>query len=197
MESKKKKILALLFLLILTGFGFWWYHSRNRKKFLFVGDSQTDYIHSYVDQFKELNNNFEIKKISKIGSKTDWMLSELKKDLQENKYGTITIWGGSNDIFAYTNLTEAKKNLTEMFLLVKKSGAKLKVISPVNKSFYSATKPIHQQLIKELEEWLGNQNEIDELIIASTMTRDISLFQSDKLHLNEKGHKIILNNWIK
>ena len=55
----------------------------NIKSILFIGDSNTTSNFSYADQIKKSFPDINIKKIAKVGEKTDWMKSQLDNELKK------------------------------------------------------------------------------------------------------------------
>jgi lysophospholipase L1-like esterase len=97
----------------------------SNAKWLFVGDSQTNKMATnYVAQLKNSVGFTNYKIIQKDGSTTDWMLTELKKELTANPtYDYVVIWGGYNDMYGRVLPERARvqaiANIKQMVALVK------------------------------------------------------------------------------
>ena len=167
------------------------------NSFLFVGDSNTAGSNSYADKFMSKCKNPKNKKIAKVGAKTSWMLPELSSELSKNKYDVITILAGSNDIFGGTPISESKSNMDKMLFLAKKNGAKVVVITPPYKGYYSKTTQKHLDLIKEWNDYLRKHPIPFKFIDFSKIVKDKSYFANDNQHVNSSGHQVLANAYTK
>ena len=101
--------------------------SETKLDVLFVGDSQTKNPDSYANKLIK-SGIVTGKVIAENGLNTKKMLSELKSELKNNKYDIISIMGGGND--GGSNSPDgAISNLTDMYEIVKNSGAEIIAIS--------------------------------------------------------------------
>ena len=97
----------------------------SNAKWLFVGDSQTNKMATnYVAQLKNSVGFTNYKIIQKDGAPTDWMLTELTKELTSNPtYDYVVIWGGYNDMYGRVLPERARlqaiANIKQMVALVK------------------------------------------------------------------------------
>ena len=106
------------------------------KKILIVGDSITaeyyngDRTGTWAVKFKD-NQKDKDTKILAIGGKRliDWMKPELEKELKTNKYDTVIIYGGVNDIFSSKTTSQVIKALQSMVDTVKNNGGQTIVIT--------------------------------------------------------------------
>lgn len=170
----------------------------SKASFLFIGDSTTANTNGYVEKIQAKFPSSKIKKIAKVGEKTDWMLNELKKELATgNKYDVVTFLAGSNDIFSTLRIDKAEANLDEMYSLAKKNGAKVIAITPPNKSFYPNTNNKHRQLISDFNKWIKGNEKVDVVIDLNSLVAKKELFASDFQHINNKGHEILADNYLK
>jgi len=170
----------------------------SKGSFLFIGDSTTANSNGYVEKIQDKFPNATIKKIAKVGEKTDWMLSELKKELATGaKYDVISTLGGSNDIFSSLRIDKAEANLDEIYSLAKKNGALVVAITPPNKSFYPATTDKHRQLISDFDKWIKANKKVDVFIDLDKLVDKKELFASDFQHINNEGHEILADNYLK
>lgn len=164
--------------------------SDGNKSILFIGDSNTALPYSYANKLQSEHPNLRIKNISKIGAKTDWMLSRLQDELKNNKYDFISILGGSNDIYALDSIDSAKKNLDDMYNLAKKNGSKVVAISPPSHNFFKRATEHKKKIQEDLMSWIANNKNKDYFINFYGMTNDKSLFspKDGYLHAQEPAH---------
>lgn len=168
-------------------------------KILFIGDSYTAGSNSYADQLKKLMPNIEIKKIAKVGEKTDWMLANSLNEIANNKYDAVFILGGINDVYALSNISSTESNLQSIYDAAKKSGAKVIGITIAPTDYYSLYTPVKGQLTDSLNSWIKRNKTITtsidfNKILKSGGKQDTSLFVADKLHASTKGHEMLAND---
>ena len=169
----------------------------SKGNFLFIGDSTTANSSGYVEKIQAKFPDAKIKKIAKVGEKTDWMLNELKKELANGvKYDLISFLGGSNDIFATLRIDKAESNLDEMYALAKKNGALVVAITLPNKSFFPNTTDKHRQLISDFNKWIKGNKKVDIVIDLNNLVAKKELFASDFQHINNQGHEILANAYL-
>jgi len=166
------------------------------KSILFIGDSNTAANYSYADQLKKIYPNLKIKKIAKVGEKTDWMKTQLANELKNNKYDLVAILGGSNDIYALGKTDAAKRNLDEMYKMIHDSGAKVLAITPPNKDFYVKKTEQKQNLLSDLVNWIKSKSNIDYVADFYSITKDKKFFSPSDgyLHANSSAHKILTDD---
>jgi lysophospholipase L1-like esterase len=169
-----------------------------KGSFLFLGDSTTANSNGYVEKFQKSFPDAKIKKIAESGQKTDWMLTQFKNEIAKgNKYDVVVSLGGSNDIFSSLRIDKAEANLDEIYSLAKKMGAKIIAITPPNKSFFPNTTDKHRQLISDFGKWIKSNKKVDIFIDLDKLSNDKNLFASDYQHINDKGHEILKNEFVK
>ena len=170
----------------------------SKASFLFIGDSTTANTSGYVEKIQTKFPNAKIKKIAKVGEKTDWMLDQLKQELATGtKYDVITFLGGSNDIFGTLRIDKAEANLDEMYSIAKKNGALVVAITPPNKSFFPNTTEKHRQLISDFDKWIRSNKKVDVFIDLDKLVNKKELFASDFQHINNQGHVILADAYLK
>ncbi len=126
------------------------------------------------------------------------MLTQLKNEIAKgNEYDVISALGGSNDIFGDLRIDKAESNLDEMYSLAKKMGAKVVAITPPNKSFFPNTTDKHRQLISDFDKWIKANKKVDIFIDLDKLSNNKNLFASDYQHINNKGHEILANEYLK
>ena len=169
-----------------------------KGSFLFLGDSTTANSNGYVEKFQKSFPDAKIKKIAESGQKTDWMLTQFKNEIAKgNKYDVVISLGGSNDIFGTLRIDKAEANLDEIYSLAKKMGAKVVAITPPNKSFFPSTTDKHRQLISDFGKWIKSNKKVDIFIDLDKLSNDKNLFASDYQHINNQGHEILKNDFVK
>lgn len=170
----------------------------SKGSFLFIGDSTTANTNGYVEKIQSKFPNAKIKKNAKVGAKTDWMLEQLKQELATgNKYDVATFLGGSNNIFGTLRIDKAESDLDEMYSLAKKNGALVVAITPPNKSFFPNTTDKHRQLISDFNKWIKANKKVDVVVDLNNLVDKKELFASDFQHINNKGHEILAENYLK
>lgn len=166
------------------------------KSILFIGDSNTAANYSYADQLKKMYPNIKIKKIAKVGEKTDWGKNQMINELKNNKYDIIVILLGSNDIYALGNGNSAKNNLNFMYDLAHSNGSKVLAVTPPNKDFYVKKTEQKQKALFDLVDWMKRNKKIDYLVDFHNITADKKFFSANDgyLHANSSAHKILTND---
>ena len=177
------------------------YLSRRKKSdkvtsILFIGDSNTAANYSYADKLKRQFPNIDVKKIAKVGEKTDWMKNQLQNELNKKDYDIIIILGGSNDVYALGKTDSAKQNLNAMYDLIHSKGAKVIAVTPPNKDFYVNKTEAKQKLLFDLIDWMKSNKKIDYLIDFHKITSDKKYFSPSDgyLHANSLAHEILANS---
>lgn len=169
-----------------------------KGSFLFLGDSTTANSNGYVEKFQKSFPDVKVKKIAEPSQKTDWVLTQFKNEIAKgNKYDVVVTLVGSNDIFGTLRIDKAEANLDEIYSLAKKMGAKVIAITPPNKSFFPNTTDKHRQLISEFDKWIKSNKKVDIFIDLDKLSNDRNLFASDYQHINDQGHEILKNDFVK
>lgn len=198
--QNKYIILWIIVVLIVLYLIYRYYKSTKKiKSILFIGDSNTVFDFSYADQLKKLYPSIRIKKIAKNGATTDWMLEQLKNELNTTKYDAVSILGGSNDIYNGVDLNITKYNLDAMYSLAKSKGMKVIAITPPNKNFFKNRTEQKQNSLIDLVNWIGSNNKKDYFINFWDITNNQSFFISSDgyLHPQENAHKIVADSLYK
>ncbi len=164
-----------------------------KNKILFLGNSQTANKNSYVEKLeKHCNNNFT--KIAKVGAKSDWILEQYQKELNNSKsYDWVSVMIGGNDVFARKSIDKTKDNLNKLFSLAKNNNSKILVITSPTKKLYHKTDEEHLRLINELENWLRNHKKVNKFINISKATENPIYLANDNLHLSREGQELVFN----
>ena len=192
------KNIVLVFLLSLMSF------VPQSKKILFVGDSLTCYSGGWQHVVsKQLGLEYD--NISKGGKRTDWMEKRLREQLTNNKnYGTVVIYGGINDSFAYTQPNLTIRNIQRMVDLCNENKIKPVVIvgydpsKVIFKTVYTdKVTEFHRRRYIELQKRIETEIKNCKIIpMEPTIDRQDS---GDGIHLKSSGHKKfykwVLKNW--
>lgn len=181
--------------------------SKLRKKlncksdYFFIGDSTTAHSNSYADQLRKICGA-NVKKISKSGAKTDWMLNEMNNHFSMPKnYDVVTILSGSNDIFARLSIDQAKVNMEAMLNKALNNSKAVVLIAPPSKAFYTNTTDQHRELINQWEQFLKglsgkyNGKKVHYIDLPKTVNKQ-EYFASDNQHMNTTGHQVLLKKYI-
>lgn len=152
-----------------------------KSSLLFIGDSITVSNSSYADYIIAQCPGIRYKKIAQVGKQTGWMLDELTKELQINKYDGIFILGGTNDIYAGTNVNIILNNLYNLFSRAKQSGATVIGIGPPSIQFNNpdSSKVQAYNRILDMER---NNSDLDYFFDFSKFTNAPGDFAADKVH---------------
>lgn len=195
-----------IFIIIFLGLGIWlimYFVNKDKKidiskknRILFIGDSFTASNYSYADQIKQDHPNIQITKIAKVGAKTDWMLEQATQELASNKYDSVFVLGGVNDIYSTGSIAKAEENLQAIYDLAKKSGASVIGITIAPSDYYSLYDSQKGKLTNELNSWIMNNRTLDYTIDFNSLLKkngvqDASLFIDDKLHVNSEGQRLL------
>lgn len=167
-------------------------------KILFIGDSNTVSNFSYANKIKSSHPNLTVKIIAENGKNTSWMLSKLKTELSKENYDTVSILGGSNDIYGGLPVSVTKSNLDEMDRLIKLNNSIPVFISPPSKSFYVNKTYAKELDLKNLVNWMNNRN-FKNFIDFNLATENKNLFTPSDgyLHPQSKAHIELANNFVK
>ena len=174
--------------------------STNKKKVLFVGDSQTNQDHSYANQLIDsgLLHKDSIN-ASVWGEPTSKIINQLETSLKtHDKFNIISIMGGGNDGRRKSGDTTAQDNLKKMYNMAKSrgGGATVVAISNPTKIFVNNYKKVYPAN-DEIANWVNNQPISDITIDGNKISQDKDMFNSDKIHLNSLANTKIKNEFIK
>lgn len=70
-------------------------------------------------------------------------------------------------------------------------------ITPPNKSFFPNTTDKHRQLISDFDKWIKANKKVDVFIDLDKLVDKKELFASDFQHINNKGHEILADAYLK
>ena len=192
-----KNIILVFLLTLMSSVPKW-------NRLLFVGDSLTCYSGGWQHVVsKQLGLEYD--NISKGGKRTDWMEKKLREHLSNNSdYGTVVIYGGINDSFAYSQPNLTIRNIQRMVDLCNEKKIKPVVIvgydpsKVIFKTVYSdKVTEFHRKRYINLQNRIQNEIKNCKIIpIETTIDRTDS---GDGIHLKSSGHKKfykwVLKNW--
>lgn len=192
-----KNIILVFLLTLMSSVPKW-------NRLLFVGDSLTCYSGGWQHVVsKQLGLEYD--NISKGGKRTDWMEKRLREHLSNNSdYGTVVIYGGINDSFAYSQPNLTIRNIQRMVDLCNEKKIKPVVIvgydpsKVIFKTVYSdKVTEFHRKRYINLQNRIQNEIKNCKIIpIETTIDRTDS---GDGIHLKSSGHKKfykwVLKNW--
>lgn len=169
---------------------------------LFIGDSYTVGSSSYADQLKNKFPSLKIKKIAKVGEKTDWMLRNSASDLASGKYDAVFILGGINDVYAGVPASTTENNLQAIYSNAKKAGAKVIALTlpPTNYyADYTASKGYNADVINY---WIKKNRTVNKVVDLNTLLKkggkqNLDLFVADHLHATPQAHGMLANDIVK
>lgn len=175
---------------------------KDLRSILFVGDSITagEYCYSYL--IKGLLPDKRVDVLAKGGMRTQWMVDNLKKQLQGNRYDRVYIWGGVNDMFSSVSVEKAISNIQQMVDMVNAQGGDAFVITGYDaRTFMADDKlkptshvPTKEGMIALKNRYIEFQKQLRRSINHATVVPmfDISSSMgSDGIHPNAAAHKII------
>ncbi|MFA6571873.1 MAG: SGNH/GDSL hydrolase family protein [Bacteroidota bacterium] len=176
--------------------------SKNDKlKFLFIGDSYTTFANGYPELIKAEFPNVEITKYAQVGKQTSWMYDQYRLDT--NKYDAVFIMGGTNDIYAKNQVSDAKVNIEKIMYNAKNKGSFVVLITPPPSGNYNLYDSSKQALHDSLNEYIKT-SAADLVIDFYSMLENpnkkgaaLSKYNiSDGLHLNQSAYTLLANEII-
>jgi|688.fasta_scaffold223644_3 acyl-CoA thioesterase-1 len=188
------------------------------KKILFVGDSQTAIVgangkpitFTYPNIIKkELEpQGFTIDVMAKGGMTTSWILDNLPKQLKNNKYDRVYIYGGGNDTSSKVDLDKVTlPNIQKMVDLSIENGADAYVnLGYKVDGFADYKKMPLTPYINKKEDWIPYierrkelQKKIPNVIKNARFIPiyDLGTKTTDGIHPTAEGQKIVAENFLK
>ena len=188
------------------------------KKILFVGDSQTaittaegkPITFTYPNILKkELEpQGFTIDVMARGGMTTSWLLDNLPKQLKNNKYDRVYIYGGGNDTSSKVDLDKVTlPNIQKMVDLSIENGADAFVnLGYKVDGFADYKKMPLTPYLKKKEDWIPYierrkelQRKIPNVIKNARFMPiyDLGTKTTDGIHPTAEGQKIVAENFLK
>jgi acyl-CoA thioesterase-1 len=189
-----KKIILIIFISTLYVAN----ANQTTKNILFLGDSLTeglgvskeDAYPSLVENLiqTELNKDINIINAGVSGSTSSDGLSRLQWYLKKKPY-IVFLALGVNDALRGLDLQQTQKNLEEIIKYAQKSNAKVLLAGMLIPPNYGA---VYSERFREMYQELQVKYELKSLsFLLEGVAGKQELNQSDGIHPNEKGHKVI------
>ena len=197
-----KKLIAIqmvcaLFCLVIP-FGT---QAQNNPVILVLGDSLsaeygltrgTGWVRLLEDQLHKEGSPWTVFNASISGETSAGGLSRLPKLLEQKKPKIVFLELGANDALRGLSIQESDKNLRKMIQMSKASGAKVLLFGMQIPPNYGQE---YTKQFKELFPKLARQEQIELLpFFLKGVAADLSLFQADRMHPNEKAQSILFKN---
>ena len=144
------------------------------------------------EQLQKQSSPWSVFNASISGETSAGGLSRLPKLLDQKKPGIVFIELGANDALRGLPIQESEKNLRQMIQLSKKSGARVLLFGMEIPPNYGQE---YTKQFKDLYSNLARQEKVELLpFFLGGVASDISLFQADRIHPNEKAQNILFKN---
>ena len=144
------------------------------------------------EQLQKQSSPWSVFNASISGETSAGGLSRLPKLLDQKKPGIVFIELGANDALRGLPIQESEKNLRQMIQLSKKSGARVLLFGMQIPPNYGQE---YTKQFKDLYSNLARQEKVELLpFFLGGVASDISLFQADRIHPNEKAQNILFKN---
>ncbi len=209
MSPLTKKILSIIAAISVIGLLFLFYIRAKKQppenaRILIIGNSITAYGNSYADQLQKQYPKFTISKMAMVGAKVDWMLGMINGI--SSPYDYVIIEGGTNDIYAGSDLENTKSELAEMYMKARNLGAKVVAMTVPPNNGYQGSVILPDGYASErtanLNNWIRNQKLSDFVVDFYGLLDDGSGYQQDiynsgdRLHPNDAGQSALMNGII-
>jgi len=198
--SKKMKALtsAIALFCLFISFGTL---AQTNQTILVMGDSLSaeygllrgaGWVKLLEEQLQKQGSPWNVFNASISGETSSGGLSRLPKLLEQKKPGIVFLELGANDALRGLSIQESNKNLRKMIQISKQSGAKVLLFGMQIPPNYGQE---YAREFKDLYGKLASQENVQLLpFFLSGVASDISLFQADRIHPNEKAQTILFKN---
>jgi len=176
-------------------------YAQTKPTILIMGDSLsaeyglvrgTGWVKLLEDQLQKESSPWTVFNTSISGETSSGGLSRLPKLLEQKKPGIVLLELGANDALRGLSVQESEKNLRKMIQLSKASGAKVLLFGMQIPPNYGQN---YTKQFKDLYPKLARQEQVELLpFFLKSVASDISLFQADRMHPNEKAQSILFQN---
>lgn len=176
-------------------------YAQTKPVILVMGDSLsaeygltrgTGWVRLLEDQLHKEASSWTVFNASISGETSSGGLSRIPMLIEQKKPGIVLLELGANDALRGLSIQESEKNLRKMIKLSKASGAKVLLFGMQIPPNYGQD---YTKQFKELYPKLARQEQIELLpFFLKGMASDISLFQADRMHPNEKAQSILFQN---
>ncbi len=144
------------------------------------------------EQLQKQGSPWNVFNASISGETSSGGLSRLPKLLEQKKPGIVFLELGANDALRGLSIQESNKNLRKMIQKSKQSGAKVLLFGMQIPPNYGQE---YAREFKDLYAKLASQENVQLLpFFLSGVASDISFFQADRIHPNEKAQTILFKN---
>ena len=198
--SKKKRALtsAIALFCLFISFGT---VAQTKQTILVMGDSLsaeyglargTGWVKLLEEQLQKQGSPWTVFNASISGETSSGGLSRLPKLLEQKKPGIVFLELGGNDALRGLSIQESERNLRKMIALSKQSGAKVLLFGMQIPPNYGQD---YAKQFKDIYTKLSQQENVELLpFFLNGVASDLSLFQADRIHPNEKAQFILFKN---
>ena len=176
-------------------------HAQTNSTILVMGDSLSaeygitrgaGWVRLLEDQLQKESSSWTVFNASISGETSSGGLTRLPKLLEQKKPGIVLLELGANDALRGLSIQESEKNLRKMIQLSKNSGAKVLLFGMQIPPNYGQD---YTKQFQDLYPKLARQEQIELLpFFLKGIVTDLTLFQTDRIHPNEKAQTILFKN---
>ena len=176
-------------------------HAQTNSTILVMGDSLSaeygitrgaGWVRLLEEQLQKKGSTWTIFNASISGETSSGGLTRLPKLLEQKKPGIVLLELGANDALRGLSIQESEKNLRKMIQLSKNSGAKVLLFGMQIPPNYGQD---YTKQFQDLYPKLARQEQIELLpFFLKGIVTDLTLFQADRIHPNEKAQVILFKN---
>ena len=175
--------------------------AQTKQTILVMGDSLsaeyglargTGWVKLLEGQLQNQGSPWTVFNASISGETSSGGLSRLPKLLEQKKPGIVFLELGGNDALRGLSIQESERNLRKMIALSKQSGAKVLLFGMQIPPNYGQD---YAKQFKDIYTKLSQQENVELLpFFLNGVASDLSLFQADRIHPNEKAQSILFKN---
>ncbi|MHA2220101.1 MAG: SGNH/GDSL hydrolase family protein [Candidatus Hodarchaeales archaeon] len=171
----------------------------DKKKVLFVGDSQSANGWSYANQLLKsglIHKDSLNKAVG--GKKTSDILIQLTEALKKGvKYDIINIMGGGNNAGDKDDGSKAKSDLQSMYGIAKNHGAIVVAISNPNKNWTNKELSV-KKTNNKIAQFVNDNPPNTDIVIDANNPKifKVSAYNKDRVHLNKVANTVLKNTWV-
>lgn len=175
--------------------------AQTKQAILVMGDSLsaeyglargTGWVKLLEEQLQKQGSPWTVFNASISGETSSGGLSRLPKLLEQKKPGIVFLELGGNDALRGLSIQESERNLRKMIALSKQSGAKVLLFGMQIPPNYGQD---YAKQFKDIYTKLSQQENVELLpFFLNGVASDLSLFQADRIHPNEKAQSILFKN---
>lgn len=171
----------------------------DKKKVLFVGDSQSANGWSYANQLLKsglIHKDSLNKAVG--GKKTSDILNQLTGSLKKGvKYDIINIMGGGNNAGDTDDGSKAKSDLQSMYDVAKNHGAIVVAISNPNKNWTNKEWSV-KKTNNKIAQFVNDNPPNTDIVIDANNPKifKVSAYNKDRVHLNKVANTVLKNTWV-